>query len=130
MAQWYSFVRSQEDTTASVSVDVGIDAARDVPTHPLLFLLVRRLDDGADPAPIRALEEQLHSALATADMCFVGTLTMSGSRTMLVYGNDESRLNEIMAGIDVPFAIKSQPDPEWQIYRTLLPTEAEIAPTD
>ena len=126
MSEWYSFVRSQDDTTASVSVDIGINAQRDMPTHPVAFILVRRIDDGAEPEPIRALEEQLRERLGDADMLTVGAITMSGSRTLVVYGNDEAPLNAALREVDVPFAVKGHEDPQWQIYRSLLPTNEEI----
>jgi len=126
MAQWFSFVRSQDNATASISIDIGINAERDVPSHPIAFLLVRRIEDGADPAPIRELEEQLNEKFEAAGFRMVAVLTMSGSRTLVVYGEDEERLRAIMAEIPEPFAIQPNEDRAWQWYRTLLPTNEEI----
>lgn len=126
MGQWFSYVRSQDNATASISIDIGINAERDVPAHPLAFLLVRRIEDGADPVPIKELEELLNEKLGAAGMLLVAVLTMSGSRTLVVYGDDEDRLKAIMAEIDEPFAIQTNEDRAWQLYRTLLPTNEEI----
>lgn len=126
MTQWYSYVRSQDNATASISIDIGIDAERDLPSRPLAFLLVRRIEDGADPKPVREVEERLKERFDAAGFMLVAVLTMSGSRTLVVYGNDDSRLREIMSTIEEPFAIQSSDDPAWQLYRTLLPTNEEI----
>ncbi len=126
MAQWYSYVRSQDDATASISIDIGIQAERDLPSRPLAFLLVRRIEDGADPQPIHELEERLKQRFEPAGFLFVATLTMSGSRTLIVYGADDARLHEIMSTVEEPFAIQANDDPTWQLYRTLLPTNEEI----
>ncbi|MBV8639724.1 MAG: DUF695 domain-containing protein [Candidatus Eremiobacteraeota bacterium] len=126
MAQWYSYVRSQDNATASISIDIGIDAERDLPSRPLAFLLVRRIDDGAKPQPIHELEELLRQRLEVAGFLLVATLTMSGSRTLVVYGDDDERLREIMSTVDEPFAIQTSDDRAWQLYRTLLPTNEEI----
>ncbi len=126
MAQWYSFVRSQDNATASISIDIGIDAERDLPSRPLAFLLVRRIDDGADPKPARELEERLKELFDAGGFLLVAVLTMSGSRTLVVYGNDDERLREIVSTVEEPFAIQTSDDPSWQLYRTLLPTNEEI----
>lgn len=126
MAQWYSFVRSQDNATASISIDIGIDAERDLPSRPLAFLLVRRIEDGTDPKPVRELEERLKEQLDAEGLLLVAVLTMSGSRTLVVYGDDDARLREIISTVDGPFAIQTNDDPSWQLYRTLLPTNEEI----
>lgn len=127
MTQWYSYVRSQDNATASISIDIGINAERDLPSRPFAFLLVRRIDDGADPAPIRELEERLNERLEAAGFLLVAVLTMSGSRTLVVYGGDDARLREIVSHIEEPFAIQTNDDSSWQLYRTLLPTDEEIS---
>lgn len=111
-----------------MSVDVSLDAAEVVPTHPTAFLLVRRIDDGTDPQPERELEERLYGELATADIFVVATLTMSGSRTLIAYGRDDDQpaLEAILAQSGVNFATSQQSDPQWALYRTLLPNESEI----
>lgn len=126
MAQWYSYVRSQDNATASISIDIGIDAERDLPSRPLAFLLVRRIEDGAEPQPIQELEERLRQRLEAASFLLVATLTMSGSRTLVVYGSDDERLREIVSTFEEPFAIQTNDDAAWQLYRTLLPTNEEI----
>jgi hypothetical protein len=126
MAQWFSYVRSQDNATASISIDIGINAEQDLPPRPLAFLLVRRIEDGADPAPIREQEERLKERFDAAGLLLVAVLTMSGSRTLVVYGHDEERLREIMAEIAEPFAVQTNEDRGWQLYRTLLPTNEEI----
>ena len=126
MAQWYSYVRSQDNATASISIDIGIDAERDLPSRPLAFLLVRRIDDGAEPQPIQELEDLVRQRLETAGFLLVATLTMSGSRTLVVYGDDDARLREIISTVEEPFAIQTSDDQAWQLYRTLLPTNEEI----
>lgn len=126
MAQWYSYVRSQDNATASISIDIGIDAERDLPSRPLVFLLVRRIEDGADPKPIRELEELLKERFDAAGFMLVAVLTMSGSRTLVIYGDDDSRLRDIVSTVDEPFAIQTNEDAAWQLYRTLLPTNEEI----
>lgn len=126
MAQWYSYVRSQDNATASISIDIGIDAERDLPSRPLAFLLVRRIEDGAEPQPIQELEERLRQRLEAASFLLVATLTMSGSRTLVVYGSDDGRLREIVSTFEEPFAIQTNDDAAWQLYRTLLPTNEEI----
>jgi Family of unknown function (DUF695) len=126
MGQWYSFVRSQDDATASISIDIGIDAERDLPPRPLAFLLVRRIEDGADPGPIRELEEHLRDLFESEGFLLVAVLTMSGSRTLVVYGDDDARLRQLMESVDEPFAIQTSDDRSWQLYRTLLPTNEEI----
>ena len=126
MARWFSYVRSQDNATASISIDIGIEAERDIPSRPLAFLLVRRLEDGADPEPIRELEERLKERLTEAGLLPVAALTMSGSRTIIVYGDKEEPLREVMANIEEPFALQTSEDRGWQLYRTLLPTNEEI----
>ncbi len=126
MAQLYSYVRSQDNATASITIDIGIDAERDLPSRPLAFLLVRRIDDGAEPEPIQELEERLRQRFEVAGFLLVATLTMSGSRTLVVYGDNDERLREIMSTVEEPFAIQANDDPAWQMYRTLLPTNEEI----
>ncbi len=126
MGQWYSYVRSQDNTTASISIDIGINAERDLPSRPLVFLLVRRIEDGADPKPVRELEEHLKERFEEAGFLFVAVLTMSGSRTLVVYGDDDARLREIMSTVEEPFAVQTSDDRAWQLYRTLLPTNDEI----
>lgn len=126
MGQWYSYVRSQDEATASVSVDIGINAERDIPLRSLVFLVVRRIEDGADPAPIKDLEDRLNDEFAAAGLLLVAVLTMSGSRTLVVYGDDEATLRKIVGATDAPFAIQVSEDPTWQLYRTLLPTNEEI----
>lgn len=126
MAQWYSYVRSQDNATASINIDIGIDAERDLPSRPLSFLLVHRIGDGADPQPIHELEERLRARLEAGGFLHVATLTMSGSRTLVVYGADDERLREIVSTIEEPFAIQTNDDQAWQLYRTLLPTNEEI----
>lgn len=126
MAQWYSYVRSQDNATASISIDIGINAERDLPSRPLAFLLVRRIEDGADPEPIRDLEEALNDKFDAAGFLMVAVLTMSGSRTLVVYGDDDARLRAIMSTVAEPFAIQTNEDATWQLYRTLLPTNEEI----
>jgi hypothetical protein len=130
MAQWYSYVRSQDDETASISIDIGINAERDLPSRPLAFLLVRRIEDGADPTPARELEEYLKERLDAQGFMLVAVLTMSGSRTLLVYGDDDGRLREIVSTVDEPIAIQTNDDRTWQLYRTLLPANEEIIPDD
>ena len=127
MEQWYSYVRSQDNATASVSIDIGINAERDLPSRPLAFVLVRRIEDGTDPAPVRELEERLKDRFEAEGFMLVAVLTMSGSRTLLVYGADDAALRAIMSTIDEPFAIQTNDDRTWQLYRTLLPTNDEIA---
>lgn len=127
MGRWFSFARSQDDTTASVTVDIAVDAQHDVPSRPRAFLVVRRIEDGADPQPERQLDERVTRALEDAGMRLVAVLTMSGSRTLIAYGNDSSALEAFAATSDTPLAIQSNDDPAWQLYRTLLPTEEEIA---
>lgn len=127
MAQWYSYVRSQDNATASISIDIGIEAERDLPSRPLAFLLVRRIEDGAEPQPIQELEERLRQRLEAAGFMLVANLTMSGSRTLVVYGADDERLREIVSTVEEPFAIQTNDDAAWQLYRTLLPTNEEIA---
>jgi hypothetical protein len=127
MSRWFSYVRSQDNATASISIDIGIEAERDIPSRPLAFLLVRRLEDGAAPEPIHELEERLKEGLRGAGLLPVAALTMSGSRTLVVYGANEDALREVVASMDEPFAIQSNDDPGWQLYRTLLPTNEEIA---
>lgn len=126
MAQWFSFVRSQDNATASISINIGINAEQDVPARPLAFLLVRRIEDGADPKPIREFEEQLNERLAADGFQLVAVLTMSGSRTMVVYGDDDERLHALTAALSEPIAIQTNEDRGWQLYRTLLPTNEEI----
>lgn len=130
MSQWFSFVRSQDGATASVSVDVGIKAADVLPSHPTAFLLVRRVEDGADPEPMHVMEERLANDLAAIDVLLVATLTMSGSRTLIAYGKDvdQRAVDVVLAQTDVRFATHHQDDPQWTVYRTLLPSEEEIAP--
>ena len=127
MTRWFSYVRSQENATASISIDIGIEAERDIPSRPLVFLLVRRLEDGADPEPIRELEERIKIRLEEVGLLPVAALTMSGSRTLVVYGEKEEPLREVMSAIEEPFALQTSEDRGWQLYRTLLPTNEEIA---
>lgn len=130
MPQWFSFVRSQEGATASVSVNVSINAAEVVPSRPTAFLLVRRIDDGTDPEPERELEERLSQRLAAIEVLVVATLTMSGSRTLVAYGRDDDQpaIDAVLNESGVRFATNRQEDAQWAIYRTLLPSEAEITP--
>ena len=126
MSRWFSYVRSQDNATAAITIDIGIEAERDIPSRPLAMLLVRRIEDGAEPGPIRDLEGRLHTKIDEAGLMLVAALTMSGSRTLVIYGADDAPLREIIAGIDEPFAVQTSEDRTWMLYRTLMPTPEEI----
>lgn len=129
MASWFTFSRSQDDVIATVTVNYGIDVASELPAHPLLFLVVRSLD-----RPMETSAEDLESAmredLERADAIVVGAMTMGATRTVLAYGSDETRARQALGAYDGGIAFQAQSDPEWQIYRTLLPTDAEVTQSD
>lgn len=125
MASWFTFSRAQDDVIATVTVNYGIDVASELPAHPLLFLVVRSLD-----RPLESSAEDLESAmrddLERAGAIVVGALTMGATRTVVAYGSDETRARQALGAYDGGIAFQAQSDPEWQIYRTLLPTDTEV----
>lgn len=126
MASWFTFLRSQDDVIATVTVNYGIDVAKEIPQRPTLFLVVRT---GAPQTEVPGddLDVSVRDELESAGALVVGTLSMGTTRTILAYGSDETRARQALGAFDGAVAFQAQPDPEWQIYRTLLPTDEEVA---
>lgn len=126
MANWFTFLRSEEHVTATVTVNYGIDAATEIPQRPMLFLVVRNLDQPSDRTA-EELEAALCTDLENGGALVVGGITMDRTRTIVAYGNDETRARQALGAYDGAVAFQAKSDPEWQIYRTLLPSDAELA---
>ncbi|HEV7180691.1 MAG TPA: hypothetical protein VGN11_12525 [Candidatus Baltobacteraceae bacterium] len=125
MASWFTFLRSQDDVTATVTVNYGIDVAAEIPQRPLLFLIVRNLDRPTD-RPSDEFDASVTEDLEKAGALIVGVLTMGPTRTIVSYGSDETRARQALGAYNGGIAFQAQHDPEWQIYRTLLPTDTEV----
>ncbi len=125
MASWFTFLRSEENVTATVTVNYGIDAAAEIPQRPMLFLVVRNLDQPSDRTP-EELEALICTDLENGGALVVGGLTMDRTRTIVAYGSDEMQARQALGAYDGGVAFQAKADPEWQIYRTLLPTDPEL----
>ncbi len=125
MASWFTFKRDQEGVTATVSVNYGIDVATELPRRPMLFLIVRNLD-----RPIELTEDEFEASLRAdlerSDALLVGAITMDRTRTIVAYGDDETKTRRALGAYDGGVAFQAKSDPEWQIYRTLLPADSEV----
>ena len=125
MPSWFTFPRTQDGVAATVSVNYGIDVPRELPARPLLFLIVRTVQPTSDEPT--GFEASIVQDLEAAGTMLVGAITMGVTRTLLAYGPDETKTRQALGAYDGALAFQSQSDPEWQIYRTLLPSEDEVA---
>ena len=126
MASWFTFLRSEDDITSTVTVQYGNDVAAELPQRPLAFLIVRNTEVPTD-RPGEELEASLIADLESSGAMVVGAIAMANTRTIIAYGSDEAQTRRALGAYDGAVAFQAQPDPEWHIYRALLPSTDEIA---
>lgn len=82
--------------------------------------------NGPPIAPPKNSKARCKRILRRPGAVVVAAITVGPTRTMVAYGSDETRARQALGAYDDGIALHAQPDPEWTMYRSLLPTQSEM----